>query len=130
MIVVDASALLEVVLLTPDAIEIGERLFAPEQAIHAPYVIDLEVAQVVRRYCAMGDVTREHGARALDDLAVLAIERHHHTPLLPRIWQLRDNVTAYDAAYLALAETLDAPLLTRDVRLARAPGHDARVEVV
>ncbi|RMH23529.1 MAG: PIN domain-containing protein [Acidobacteria bacterium] len=130
MIVVDASALLELVLLTADAVKVGERIFTSSEMVHAPHVIDLEVTQVIRRYCALGDVAETHAQRALDDLAILAIVRHPHGPLLPRIWQLRHNVTAYDAAYLALAETLDAPLLTRDARLANAPGHGARVELI
>ena len=67
---------------------------------------------------------------ALSDLADFPLHRYGHEFMLPRIWELRDNLTAYDAAYVALAEALDAPLLTRDARLAAAPGHRARIEVV
>ena len=76
-----------------------------------------------------GDIDERHGRDSLDDLAAMSIERHGHQPLLERIWRLRHNLTAYDAAYLALAESLDAPLLTRDSALASAAGHHARVEL-
>jgi predicted nucleic acid-binding protein len=87
------------------------------------------VAQVLRRYGASGDLTPGRGAEAIADLADLPITRHEHVVLLPRMWQLRHNLTAYDAAYVALAEALEATLLTRDAKLARAAGR-ARVEVV
>ena len=82
------------------------------------------------RYWNAGELDDERGAQALDDLADLPIHRYPHDLLLPRIWELRANLTAYDAAYVALAEALGAPLLTRDARLAAAPGHEARIEVV
>ena len=83
----------------------------------------MEVAQVLRRYAAAGDLTSGAGLQALTDLADFPIHRYSHEVLLPRIWELRHNVTAYDAAYLALAEALPAPLVTCDGRLASAPGH-------
>ena len=130
MIVVDASALIEALLLTPAAKAVEDRLFAPEQTLHAPHLIDLEVAQVIRRYAANGDIDSERGRMALADLQDLPLQRYPHDFLLPRIWDLRRNLTAYDAAYVALAEALDAPLLTRDRRLAAAAGHHAQVELV
>ncbi len=130
MIVVDASAALEVLLRTPAAAAVEGRLFDPDETLHAPHLIDIEVAQVLRRYAAMGRIDPERCRAALADLADFPLSRYPHDFLLPRIWELRDNLTAYDAAYVALAEALDAPLLTRDRRLAAAPGHDARVELV
>jgi predicted nucleic acid-binding protein len=130
MIVVDASALLEALLRTPAARAVEKWLFRPRQTLHAPHLIDVEVAQVVRRYAANGEIDSERGRAALTDLADLPLRRYPHDFLLPRVWDLRNNLTAYDAVYLALAEALDAPLLTRDKRLATAAGHYARIELV
>ncbi len=130
MIVVDASAALEVLLNTPAAGAVEERLFDPEQTLHAPHLIDIEVAQVLRRYAMKGEIDSERCHAALIDLADFPLSRYPHDVLLPRVWELRDNLTAYDAVYVALAEALDAPLLTRDQRLTAAPGHHARVELV
>jgi predicted nucleic acid-binding protein len=130
MIVVDASALLEALLRTPAAQAVEERLFEPQQTLHAPHLLDVEVAQVIRRYAARGEIDGERGRAALDDLADFPFRRYPHDFLLPRVWDLRKNLTAYDAVYVALAEALDAPLLTRDQRLATAAGHRARVELV
>ena len=130
MIVVDASAILEVLLQTPAGGRIGKRLFAAPEALHAPHLLDLEVAQGLRRYSLTGDLSPERGLQALEYLADFPIRRHPHGPFLPRIWELRHNVTAYDAAYLALAEALNAPLLTRDKSLASASGHTAKVEII
>jgi predicted nucleic acid-binding protein len=128
--VVDASALIEVLLRTPAAQAIESHMFAPGQTLHAPHLIDIEVAQVIRRYAARGDIDGKRGRVALDDLGDLRMQRYPHDFLLPRVWELRNNVTAHDAVYIALAEALDAVLLTRDHRLAGATGHDARVELV
>ena len=130
MIVIDASAMLEVLLVTPTAGRILDRLFSPAESLHAPQLIDLEVAQVLRRYCLAGDVEPERARQALADLADLAVTRYPHLPFLPRIWELRHNVTAYDAAYVALAEALEAPLVTGDIRLAGAPGLGATIELI
>jgi len=128
MIVLDASTMIEVLLVTPAAMGIEDRLFAPGETLHAPHLLDLEVAQVLRRYCASGDMSAERAEEALSDLAILGVNRYPHDLLLPRVWELRHNVTAYDAAYVALAEELSAPLLTRDRRLASATGHHAVIE--
>ncbi|MGH7309507.1 MAG: type II toxin-antitoxin system VapC family toxin [Candidatus Rokuibacteriota bacterium] len=130
MIVVDTSALLEVLLNTRGSARVAERLFAPNETLHAPHLLDVEIAQVLRRYARAGELDPARGRQALDDLADLPLFRYPHDLFLLRIWELRSNVTAYDAAYIALAEALAAPLVTRDKRLASAPGHRARVVVV
>ncbi len=129
MIVVDASALIEVLLRTPAAKAVEDRLFAPQQTLHAPHLIDLEVAQVIRRLAMHREIAAKRGRDVLSDLADFPLWRYPHDSLLARIWDLRGNLTAYDAAYVALAEALDAPLLTRDKRLASAAGHRARIEL-
>ena len=130
MIVLDASAAVELLLNTDRGALVRHRIADPMESLHAPHLLGVEVAQVVRRYVAAGDIRPAVGAAALEDLAALDVERDEHEPLLPRVWSLRENVTAYDAVYLSLAEVLDAPLLTFDVRLATAPGHGAQVELV
>jgi predicted nucleic acid-binding protein len=130
VIVVDASAVLEVLLRTPAAKAVEDRMFANRRTLHAPHLIDVEVAQVIRRYAANGDIAAERGHMALADLADFPLRRYPHDFLLPRIWALRNNLTAYDAAYVALAEALDTTLLTRDRRMSAAAGHRALVEVV
>ena len=130
MIVLDASVVLEVLLRLPAGVGLEERLFEPEESLHVPHLVDLEVAQVLRRYALAGEVEVGRCRAALDDLAGLPFTRYPHDFLMSRVWDLRGNLTAYDAVYVALAEALDAPLLTRDRRLANAPGHGARVEVV
>ncbi len=127
---VDASALLEVLLRTPAAAAVEERLFDVRHTLHAPHLIDVEVAQVLRRYAATGPIEPGRCRDALDDLCDFPLYRYPHDVLLPRVWELRHNLTAYDAVYVALAEALDARLLTRDRRLATAAGHRARVDLV
>ncbi len=130
MIVLDASVVLDVLLRTPSAAHLEARVFDPAQTLHAPHLIDVEVAQVLRRYTAMGEADEERCRVALIDLTSLRLTRYPHDFLLPRVWELRNNLTAYDAVYVALAEALDAPLLTCDHRLANTPGHRARIEAV
>ena len=130
MIVIDASALIEILLNTPASAKVIERVFGRTDTLHAPHLLDLEVAQVLRRYTLSGEMSVERSEQALEDLADLPLNRYPHDIFLRRIWSLRRNLTAYDAAYLALAEALDAPLITRDAALARVPGHRARVEVL
>ena len=129
MIVVDASVVVDVLLCSDAGIELEERLFEGNDSLHAPHMLDVEVAHALRRYVARGDLDQGQGRNALADLAAMSIERHGHQPLLARIWQLRHNLTAYDAAYLALAERLDAPLLTLDSGLASAAGPHVPVEL-
>lgn len=130
MIVVDASALLEVLLQTPVAGSIAKRIFNSGQALHAPHLVDIEIAQVLRRYTATRYLAQIQGRELLNDLLAWEILRHPHGLFLPRVWSLRHNLTAYDAVYVALAEALDAPLITHDRRLANSSGHRARVELV
>jgi predicted nucleic acid-binding protein len=129
VIVVDASALLEMLLRTPAGETIEKRLFDNRETLHAPHLLDVEVAQVIRRFEASGAIESARGQEALVDLDDLPLRRYPHGFLLPRVWELRSNLTAYDAVYVALAEALDAPLLTRDRRLAGAAGHQARIEL-
>jgi predicted nucleic acid-binding protein len=128
LIVTDASVVLELLLQTQAAPGVTERLFRPGESLAAPHLIDVEVAQVVRRYGAAGVLDDTRGRQALQDLADLPLTRYPQVVLLRRIWELRHNLTAYDAAYVALAEALEAPLVTRDSRLAAAPGHGAVIE--
>lgn len=130
MIVVDASAVLDVLLRTADAGPVEERLFASGDRLHAPHLIDLEVTHAIRRYRLRGEVAERRASHAVELLAALPLTRHEHRPLINRIWALHRNLTAYDAAYVALAEALNAPLVTRDARLASASGHQATVELV
>ncbi|MGH9026564.1 MAG: type II toxin-antitoxin system VapC family toxin [Acidimicrobiia bacterium] len=130
MIVLDASAVLELLLNTNSGSRVSTRIADPAESLHSPHLLAVEVAQVLRRYTTTGSVEREVAAAALDDLTALDIEHYEHEPLLPRVWELRDNVTAYDAFYLALAEALDAPLLTFDGKLAASPGHRATIELL
>ena len=129
VIVVDASVILEVLLRTDAAPTVEQRIFTEGESLHAPHLIDLEVAQVLRRYASRQELSPERGLQALADMAAFPIERYPHDVFLPRIWELRHNMTAYDAAYVALAEALGAPLLTCDESLASARGHEATVEL-
>ncbi len=130
MIVTDASAVLEVLLNGPGAERILSRLFAEGESLHAPHLLDVEVAQVLRRYSMSKEIGPERGEAAVRDFLDLPVHRYPHEPLLPRVWELRHNLTAYDAVYVALAEALDAPLATRDRRLAASKGHDAEIDLV
>lgn len=130
MIVLDASAVLELLLATKAGRKVAERIRSPRLSLHVPHLLDLEVVQALRRYVAIGSLGSERARMALENLLDLDFVRHEHDVLLLRIWALRENLTAYDAAYVALAEGLKAPLLTLDRRLASAPGHRARIELV
>ncbi len=130
MIVADASAVLELLLGTDAAPRVAARLLDASETLHAPHLLDVEVTQVLRRYAISGGLDARRGERALADLLDLPLRRHPHTVLLRRAWELRRSISAYDAVYVALAEALGAPLVTRDARLARAHGHRARVELL
>ena len=130
MIVVDASAMLEFLLQTPLGTRVEARLFRDVEELHSPHLIDVEVTQGLRRLVRAGEVSASRAAEAIQDLADLDLHRHDHLSLLIRAWQLRENVTVYDAMYVALAEALDATVITCDAPLAKAPGHRARTEAI
>lgn len=130
MIVLDASALVELLLGTKLGRTIAERIADPALGLHVPHLADVEVAQALRRLAQNGELEQESARIALEDLSALDLERHAHEPLLDRIWALRKNMTAYDATYIALAEALDAVLLTCDGRLARTPGVGKRIDLI
>jgi predicted nucleic acid-binding protein len=130
LIVLDASAILEVLLSTPAAPSVYGRLSGTGETLHAPHVLDLEVLQVLRRYCSNGEITLERAEQAVVDFLDFPITRYAHDAFAFRIWELRQNVTVYDGAYVALAEALSAPLITRDRKLASSSGHRAVIEVV
>jgi predicted nucleic acid-binding protein len=129
MIVLDASAAVDWLLRTPAGQRIEQRIFTGHETLHTVHLIDVEFAQVLRRMVRENKLTAKRAEEALEDLAALRITRYAPVLLLLRIWRLRQNLTAYDAAYIALAENLRAPLITRDQRIASAPGHSAVVEV-
>ena len=130
MIVLDASAVIAVLLYRgPGAERIRERIESPGESLHVPHLMDLEVLHALRRQALRGALSPRRGAEALQDLASIRLVRYPHTSLMERIWELRENLTAYDAAYVALAEALDAPLVTMDARLVQALGHRAAVEL-
>jgi predicted nucleic acid-binding protein len=130
VIVLDASALVELVLHTPAGRTIATRIAEPALGLHVPHLADVEVAQALRRYARDGEIEALAAVMALEDLRALDLQRHAHEPLLDRVWELRNNLSAYDAVYIALAEVLETVVLTCDARLARAPGVARRVEVV
>lgn len=130
MIVTDASVVLELLLRTPASPALEARLLDSGETLHAPHLLDVEVAQVLRRYAARNEISAARGRLGLELLSQLPITRYPHEPLLPRIWALRTTLTAYDAAYVALAEGMGATLLTRDARLSTAAGSRAKIELV
>jgi len=127
-VVVDASAIVELLLRTQKGQRLERRLLAAGRMLNAPHLIDVEVAQVMRRYVRLGDIDQARARVNLDLLAALPLQRHAHGFLMNRAWELRDNFTAYDAMYLALAEALGLPLVTCDAKLAGG-GHTAQIEL-
>ena len=130
MIVADASALIDLLLESEVRTKLEQRLLSGEESLHTPHVVDLEVAHTLRRLVLTGVLSSERAEVALADMADLQLNRYPHVELVPRVWELRDTLTAYDAAYVALAEALEATLVTRDARLARSSGHQARIELL
>jgi predicted nucleic acid-binding protein len=128
VIVLDSSAAVDLLLGFPERREwVLDQLAGSGGDLHAPHVLDVEVFGVIRRLVLVGDVTVRRGRQALTALTDLALVRYPHRELLPRMWELRNSVSAPDAAFVALAEALDAPLITTDGPLARAHGHQATV---
>jgi predicted nucleic acid-binding protein len=127
--VVDASVVVEMLLWTPAGRAVADRVLTRDASLHAPHLLDIEVLHALRRLHRTGAITASRARDAVSDLVDLPLTRWGHLELVPRVWDLRHNATAYDAAYLALAEALRAPLLTRDRRLAASPGR-VRVELI
>ena len=130
MIVIDASAVLELLLRTDKGIKVQGRALVSRETLHAPHLIDIEVTQALRRLVQLKEISAARGKQAVEDHIALNIKRAEHREFLGRVWALRDSVTAYDAAYVVLAEVLDAPLITCDAKLARSHGHEVHVELV
>jgi predicted nucleic acid-binding protein len=130
MIVLDASAALELLLRAADHPGLVARVLRSGETIAAPHLLDLEVTHVLRRFVIGGELAAARAREAIEDHLSLDIVRYPHDGLLDRVWQLRANCTAYDAAYIVLAEALNAVLITCDSRLADVPGSRAAVEVI
>jgi predicted nucleic acid-binding protein len=130
LIVLDASAVVAILVGSGLGAErIREKIEPPDESLHVPHVMELEVLRALRRQALLGTLSRERSTEAITDLGNISFARYPHTPLIGRIWELKENLTAYDAAYVALAEALDAPLITMDAGLAQASGIRAAVEV-
>jgi predicted nucleic acid-binding protein len=118
MIVVDASAVTELLLQTELGTRVERRVYRDNEELHAPHLLDVQVLSALRRLVRGGEVEAERAEEAIDDLPLLRIVRHGHVDLSPRAWELREHFTAYDALYLAFAESLDATVVTCDGRSA------------
>jgi predicted nucleic acid-binding protein len=110
-------------------LRIEQRIYARNETLHTVHLLDVEFAQVLRRLVREGTVAAKRAEESIEDLAALRITRYAPILLLNRVWRLRQNLSAYDATYVALAEELRAPFITRDRRIAAAPGHAAAVEI-
>ncbi len=130
MAVLDASVLVEYLAGFEHVDAVRSRLLADAGALWAPHLVDAEVGHVLRRAVARGEVGADAAGAALSDLARFPLRRAAHVGLLDRAWELRENMSFYDALYVALAERLDEPLLTLDARLATATGVRAEIVVV
>jgi predicted nucleic acid-binding protein len=130
MIVVDASAIAELLLQTELGSRVERRLYSNDEDLHAPHLLDVEVLSALRRLVHAREVDANRAEEAIQDLQLLRIIRHGHLDLTPRAWELRQNFTAYDAIYVALAESLDATVLTCDQPFAGASKRLARVELI
>jgi predicted nucleic acid-binding protein len=128
VIVLDASAAIDWLLQTPVGQQIEKRIYSRSESLHAPHLLDLEIAQVLRRLVRENLISPQRAEQALEDFLNMRITRYPHSILLPRIWRLRNNLSAYDAAYVVLAEKLNAPLISRNSRLSSSSGHVARIE--
>lgn len=128
MLVLDTSAILEALAARDPAPGLVERL-ANDGDLHAPHLIDVEILDALRGMVMREEISEERAADARSDFADTAIVRYPHAPLSDRMWELRHNLSAYGAAFVALAELLAVPLITCDGRAASAPGHDVHVEL-
>jgi predicted nucleic acid-binding protein len=130
LIVLDASAAMEFLLGSPRGARVRNRIGAPDETLHVPHLLDVEVANAARRWVLQARITSSRGRALLDDLRATPLTRYPHDILLSRIWELRGNASAYDAAYIVLGELLSAPVVTCDARVAGIPGHAAVIEVI
>ena len=128
--VLDASGAVEFLLNTSSGKRLAARLVDETEVVHVPHLIDLEIAQVLRRYTRHGTLNARMGMLALDRWRSLDVQRYAHEPFLDRIWELRNNVTVYDAVYVALAEALSTVLFTGDRKLAGTPGVNVAIELI
>jgi predicted nucleic acid-binding protein len=129
VIVLDASAAVDWMLQTSAGRQIEKRIYSRNESLHAPHLLDVEIAQVLRRLAREAVISAQRAEEAIQDLMDLRVTRYPHFVFLARVWQLRHNLSAYDATYVALAESLSATLITRDVRLASASGRTVAVQV-
>lgn len=129
MIVVDTSALVALLAEDPAPQAVDERL-AADSDLHAPHLLDVEFVHALRAMVRRGTLTSARAEAAFIGFDALTITRYPHVGLRERMWQLRENLTAYDASFVALSEALDVPLITADARLARADGHHAEIELL
>jgi predicted nucleic acid-binding protein len=129
VIVLDASAAIDWLLQTSVGQQIDNRIYSRAESLHAPHLLDLEVAQVLRRLAREGAISAPRADQAIQDLLDLRVTRYPHFVFLLHIWRLRDNFSAYDAAYVALTEKLGATLITRDARLASASARRVSLEL-
>ena len=130
MIVLDASAAVEFLLATERGERVAGRIGSRDESLHSPHVLDLEVASAMRRWVRQGRIPAARAGALLEDLLDMPVVRYPHDVLLPGIWALRSHASAYDAAYLVLARSLPAPVVTCDARMTGIPGHGAIVEVI
>jgi predicted nucleic acid-binding protein len=129
MIVLDASAVVELLLDTVAGRNVATLIADANMGLHVPHLLDVEACSALRRLAREKLIEDNDAEAAIEDLLALDLQRHSHEGLLERAWALRPNLTSYDAMYVALAEALDATLITCDAQLARASGLGARVEV-
>jgi predicted nucleic acid-binding protein len=129
VIVLDASAAIDWLLQTAVGQQIEDRIYSRGESLHAPHLLDLEVAQVLRRLLREGAVSGPRADQAMQDLLDLRVTRYPHFVFLPHIWRLRHDLSAYDAAYVALTKKLGATLITRDARLISASGRAVSMEL-
>jgi predicted nucleic acid-binding protein len=129
VIVLDASAAIDWLLQTAVGQQIENRIYSRGESLHAPHLLDLEVAQVLRRLVREAAVSAQRADQAVEDLLNLRLTRYPHFVFLPHTWRLRHNLSAYDAAYVVLASQLAATLITRDARLASASPRGVSIEL-
>jgi predicted nucleic acid-binding protein len=129
VIVVDASAVTELLLQTELGRRVERRLYGDED-LHAPHLLDVEVLSALRRLVQAGEMLPQRAEEAIEDLNSIRLIRHGHLDLATRAWELCQNVTAYDAMYIALAESLDATVVTCDRPFGARPGHSAPIKVI